>query len=60
MKNEITNWEDVDIGEVFICENLYYQKSTSRTAYCYKEKRKFTFRKGMRCHVIVSAKEGES
>ena len=59
MKNEIKNWEDVEIGVYFIYEKLYYQKSTSRTAYCYKEKRKFTFRKGKRCHVIASAKDSE-
>ena len=54
MKNEIKNWEDVEIGEVFIYEYLYYKKSTSRTAFCYKEKRKFTFSKGMECHVVLS------
>ena len=51
MKN-IKKWEDVEIGEIFICNEYTYQKSTNRTAYCFKDRRKFTFRKGELCEIV--------
>ena len=52
MKNKIKNWKDVEIGEIFKSEDYIYQKSTSRTAYCFTEKRKFTFTKDCECEIL--------
>ena len=45
-------WHDVEIGEIFESKGYVYQKSTSRTAYCFKERRKFTFAKDCECNVL--------
>ena len=52
MKNEIKLWHDVDIGEIFKSGEYVYQKSTSRTAYCFTERRKFTFTKHCECEIL--------
>ena len=52
MTNQIKPWYDVKIGEIFESQGYVYQKSTSRTAYCFKERRKFTFTKDCRCLVL--------
>ena len=52
MENEIKLWHDVEIGEIFKSEGNVYQKSTSRTAYCFTERRKFTFTKHCECEIL--------
>ena len=52
MENEIKLWHDVDIGEIFKSGKYVYQKSTSRTAYCFTERRKFTFTKHCECEIL--------
>jgi hypothetical protein len=52
MENQIKLWHDVQIGEVFKSEGYVYQKSTSRTAYCFTERRKFTFTKHSECEIL--------
>ena len=45
-------WHDVEIGEIFMTEHGYtYQKKTTRTAYCFTEKRPFTFTKHCMCKI---------
>jgi len=52
MENQIKLWHDVEIGEIFKSEGYVYQKSTSRTAYCFTERRKFTFTKHCECEIL--------
>ncbi len=52
MENQIKLRHDVEIGEIFKSGKYVYQKSTSRTAYCFKEKRKFTFTKDCKCEIV--------
>ena len=52
MENEIKLWHDVEIGEIFKSGKYVYQKSTSRTAYCFTERRKFTFAKHIECEIL--------
>ena len=52
MENQIKLWHDVEIGEIFKSGNYTYQKSTSRTAYCFTERRKFTFTKDCECEIL--------
>tara|TARA_Y100001938_G_C7754561_1_gene265568 strand:- start:57 stop:263 length:207 start_codon:yes stop_codon:yes gene_type:complete len=52
MENNIKLWHDVEIGEIFKSGKYVYQKSTSRTAYCFKERRKFTFAKDCQCEIL--------
>ena len=52
MTNQIKLWHDVKIGEIFKNGEYTYQKSTSRTAYCFTEKRKFTFTKHCKCEIL--------
>ena len=57
MSNQIKLWTDVQIGEIFKSGKYVYQKSTSRTAYCFTEKRKFTFTKDCECEILKEAAE---
>ena len=57
MENDIKLWHDVEIGEIFKSGKYVYQKSTSRTAYCFTEKRKFTFTKDCECEILKEAVE---
>ncbi len=52
MKNETKRWHDVEIGEIFKSGKHVYQKSTSRTAYCFTERRKLTFTKDCECEIL--------
>ena len=52
MENQIKLWHDVEIGEIFKSGKYVYQKSTSRTAYCFTERRKFTFAKHIECEIL--------
>ncbi len=48
----IKKWEDVEVGEVFICNEYAYQKSNENMAYCFRDRRKFKFRKGELCEIV--------